>query len=113
MTAGRGILHSEMPAGDGDNVGLQLWINLRAKDKVDIPLLIQHHTLVRTLVRLTNIKFCGGKLCVHVPWILAQLVEPKYQELLKEDIPHVNTDGVHVAVIAGESYGASVSSYMV
>ena len=36
-------------------------------------------------------------------------MEPKYQELLKEDIPHVSTDGVHVAVIAGESYGASVS----
>ena len=34
MTAGRGILHSEMPASDGDNIGLQLWINLKAKDKV-------------------------------------------------------------------------------
>ena len=36
MTAGRGILHSEMPASDGDNIGLQLWINLKAKDKVRI-----------------------------------------------------------------------------
>ena len=34
MTAGRGVVHSEMPAGDGDNIGLQLWINLKAKDKV-------------------------------------------------------------------------------
>ena len=34
MTAGRGIVHSEMPGGDGDNVGLQLWINLKSKDKV-------------------------------------------------------------------------------
>ena len=34
MTAGKGIVHSEMPASDGDNIGLQLWINLKAKDKV-------------------------------------------------------------------------------
>lgn len=38
MTAGRGIMHSEMPAGDGDNVGLQLWINLKAEYKVLGPL---------------------------------------------------------------------------
>ena len=36
MTAGRGIVHSEMPGGDGDNIGLQLWINLKSKDKVSL-----------------------------------------------------------------------------
>ena len=36
MTAGRGILHAEMPNGDGDQVGLQLWINLKSKDKVRV-----------------------------------------------------------------------------
>ena len=34
MTAGRGIIHSEMPAGDGVQKGLQLWINLSSKDKM-------------------------------------------------------------------------------
>ena len=34
MTAGRGIVHSEMPVGDGVNKGLQLWINLSSKDKM-------------------------------------------------------------------------------
>lgn len=34
MTAGRGIVHSEMPAGAGRNNGLQLWINLARKDKM-------------------------------------------------------------------------------
>ncbi|WOK97455.1 pirin-like protein [Canna indica] len=34
MTAGRGIVHSEMPAADGVNKGLQLWINLSSKDKM-------------------------------------------------------------------------------
>jgi quercetin 2,3-dioxygenase len=34
MTAGRGIVHSEMPAADGVQKGLQLWINLASKDKM-------------------------------------------------------------------------------
>ncbi|KAL8133842.1 pirin-like protein [Apium graveolens] len=37
MTAGRGIIHSEMPAGDGLQTGLQLWINLSSKDKMVEP----------------------------------------------------------------------------
>ena len=39
------------------------------------------------------------------------MVEPRYQELLKSDIPTVSKDGVHVVVIAGESMGASVSEW--
>jgi redox-sensitive bicupin YhaK (pirin superfamily) len=37
MSAARGIVHSEMPATDGDNYGLQLWVNLAAKDKMGAP----------------------------------------------------------------------------
>jgi redox-sensitive bicupin YhaK (pirin superfamily) len=38
MTAGRGIVHSEMPKiTDGDLWGFQLWINLPAKDKMIKP----------------------------------------------------------------------------
>ena len=37
MTAGRGIVHSEMPHGDGENVGLQLWINLKSTEKMVEP----------------------------------------------------------------------------
>jgi len=38
MTAGRGIIHSEMPqVTDGDLHGFQLWINLPAKDKMVKP----------------------------------------------------------------------------
>ncbi|GAQ79883.1 cupin-domain containing protein [Klebsormidium nitens] len=36
MTAGRGIVHSEIPASD-DAHGLQLWVNLAAKDKMVEP----------------------------------------------------------------------------
>ena len=38
MTAGRGILHCEMPvANAGENHGLQLWVNLAKKDKMVEP----------------------------------------------------------------------------
>ncbi|KAL5708279.1 hypothetical protein ACHQM5_019092 [Ranunculus cassubicifolius] len=37
MTAGKGIIHSEMPVGEGTQTGLQLWINLASKDKMIEP----------------------------------------------------------------------------
>lgn len=37
MTAGRGIVHSEMPATDSESHGLQLWVNLRQSDKLCDP----------------------------------------------------------------------------
>ena len=101
MTAGRGILHAEMPNGDGDQVGLQLWINLKSKDKVKA-------------WRITNKPITFNIHCVllneiFVPFL--QMVEPAYQELVSKDIPHVTKDGVHVIVIAGEALGASVSHW--
>jgi quercetin 2,3-dioxygenase len=41
MTAGRGIIHSEMPEQqEGRMAGFQLWVNLAAKDKLSAP---QYH----------------------------------------------------------------------
>ncbi|KTC64790.1 pirin-like protein [Legionella adelaidensis] len=37
MTAGRGIVHSEMPKAEGRLWGLQLWLNLPAKNKMIPP----------------------------------------------------------------------------
>ncbi|CAD6224444.1 unnamed protein product [Miscanthus lutarioriparius] len=37
MTAGRGIVHSEMPAGPGTSKGLQLWVNLSSGNKMVEP----------------------------------------------------------------------------
>ncbi|KAI3459715.1 hypothetical protein Pfo_016378 [Paulownia fortunei] len=72
MTAGKGIVHSEMPAGEGTHTGLQLWINLSSKDK---------------------------------------MIEPRYQELLSDDIPKAEKDGVEVKVIAGEAMGVHSPVY--
>ena len=37
MTAGRGIMHAEMPHNKEVSHGLQLWVNLAAKDKMCEP----------------------------------------------------------------------------
>lgn len=38
MTAGKGIVHAEMPASfEEESVGFQLWLNLSAKDKLCEP----------------------------------------------------------------------------
>ncbi|XP_071087175.1 pirin-like isoform X1 [Haliotis cracherodii] len=37
MTAGRGVVHCEMPHGEHEGHGLQLWVNLAAKDKMVEP----------------------------------------------------------------------------
>lgn len=37
MTAGKGIVHSEMPFGSGVGHGLQLWVNLYSKEKMCEP----------------------------------------------------------------------------
>lgn len=37
MTAGRGIVHSELPAREGVQKGLQLWVNLSSKNKMVEP----------------------------------------------------------------------------
>ncbi|WVZ93316.1 hypothetical protein U9M48_039304 [Paspalum notatum var. saurae] len=69
LTAGRGVVHSEMPAGHGVQRGINIWINLAAEDKI---------------------------------------VEPRYQDLARHDIPTGADEdgGVSVKVIAGECLGA-------
>lgn len=67
MTAGKGIVHAEMPSSwDEDSIGFQLWINLSKEKK---------------------------------------LVEPKYQEFKKGEIPNFFDDGINVTVISGEYKG--------
>ncbi|KAG0059832.1 hypothetical protein BGZ89_000091 [Linnemannia elongata] len=83
MTAGRGIVHSEMPVfPDGDEGGeraltkahgLQLWINLPKEHK---------------------------------------MCDPQYQELLDSQIPRSEPQpGVAIKVIAGESHGVQSKVY--
>jgi redox-sensitive bicupin YhaK (pirin superfamily) len=60
MTAGHGVLHSEMPYGDETAHTLQLWLNLPARLKM-IPARYQDQRLKDTPVRTIP----GGKLVVY------------------------------------------------
>jgi quercetin 2,3-dioxygenase len=70
MTAGSGIIHQEMPAGDakGRMGGFQLWANLPAAQK---------------------------------------MMDPRYRDIRRAEIPTVEADGASVRVIAG-SVGSTV-----
>ncbi|KAI7823299.1 RmlC-like cupin domain-containing protein [Gamsiella multidivaricata] len=85
MTAGRGIVHCEMPVKDTDETenpqgtdkatahGLQLWVNLSHKDKS---------------------------------------CDPQYQDLRDHHIPRANPgNGVEAKVIAGEAHGVKSKVY--
>ncbi|KAL2652896.1 hypothetical protein R1flu_021024 [Riccia fluitans] len=74
MTAGRGIVHSELPAKHGVQRGIQLWVNLPGKYK---------------------------------------MLEPRYQELEHKSVATVETHGVKVSVIAGDSYGVRSPVYTI
>ncbi|KAF7837097.1 pirin-like protein [Senna tora] len=71
VTAGRGIVHSEMPAEEGTHTGIQLWINLPSKLK---------------------------------------MMEPRYKEVKRKEIPIVKKEGVEMRVLAGKA-GAVESPY--
>jgi redox-sensitive bicupin YhaK (pirin superfamily) len=70
MTAGRGVIHSEMPEQeDGLMRGFQLWLNLPAKDKMTAPGYrdLQPGDLTRfTTASGAEIKLIAGRLLDHV-----------------------------------------------
>lgn len=124
MTAGRGIVHSEMPAvTTGDLWGFQLWINLPAKNKMVKPRYQQPLDLcLLQYLRDCSFHFDTDRIpCNHWvlfrPWISHLLSNSKlqgsnelelfrYQDYQAEDIPVVEKNGMRVRVMAGESYGA-------
>ncbi len=70
MTAGRGIVHSEMPkVTDGELWGFQLWINLPAKDKM-----VKPRYQVNALDRVQALGFARDNV---MGW--TKMVKPRYQ----------------------------------
>lgn len=106
MTAGRGIVHSEMPAGDGVQKGLQLWINLSSKDKMydSTQLSFVNRFSFFATDRLSSTAACP--LCSR-----RSRIEPRYQELESKDISRAEKDGVEVRIIAGEAFGVRSPVY--
>jgi redox-sensitive bicupin YhaK (pirin superfamily) len=88
MTAGRGIVHSEMPEQDhGLMRGFQLWLNLPAKDKMtepryqDIP---PHRIPIVDLGAGASAKLIAGEIGGVVGPVQAGATEPFYADITLE-----------------------------
>jgi len=90
MTAGRGILHCEMPEGDGLAHGLQLWVNLSRVNKMtepayqelldkDIPRTTKEGVTVKAIageslgIKVINTYF-SGKYFVYVSFMFSKMI---------------------------------------
>lgn len=107
MTAGRGILHSEMPEQeDGLMWGFQLWVNLPAKDKMtepryqDVP-----PDTIKDVVRPdgVRVKVIAGDVGGVAGAVSAAATEPTYLDImlpkgteLKQPLPSGHTAFVYV-----------------
>jgi redox-sensitive bicupin YhaK (pirin superfamily) len=88
MTAGRGIVHSEMPEQeDGNLEGFQLWINLPASDKMTAPAYQEHsadnipvETRPGTIIRVITGKTSQG---LKGP-VVQPLTDPVYFDVTLE-----------------------------
>ena len=86
MTAGRGVIHNEAPAGNGTVHTLQLWVNLPAADKMTTPRfqILKGAEMPERLVERGRVRvFSGqsgevrGKTLNHVPVTMVELrLEP-------------------------------------
>ena len=78
FTAGRGIVHSEMPGSEGDNEGIQLWVNLARAEKtiepdyqqVDADEFPRHEFEQGSIVTLVG---AGSPLKIKTPFVYKQL----------------------------------------
>lgn len=74
MTAGRGVLHAEMPVSEEPVVGLQLWVNLPRREKLSEPSYqelkgseIPKCSQGGVTVAVISGEALGAKVCVCVP----------------------------------------------
>jgi len=67
MTAGSGVIHSEMPGPDAERIhGFQFWLNLPAAEKMQPPAYrdIQSHEVVTHAARAASVRLIAGSLTV-------------------------------------------------
>jgi hypothetical protein len=85
MTAGRGIVHSEMPEQeDGLMAGFQLWINLPARDKMTAPRYQEFPAAAIPVVDAApgvSVKLIAGELAGQRGPIAGVATQPLYQDI--------------------------------
>jgi redox-sensitive bicupin YhaK (pirin superfamily) len=93
FTAGSGIVHAEMPGSEGDNEGIQLWVNLARADKTVDPEYqqVEADEFPRQAFdqgSVITIVGEGSPLKIKTPFIYKQLIlqaGAKYSEIIPKD----------------------------
>lgn len=84
MTAGRGIIHSEMPTSKGTDIrGFQLWVNLPGKDKMKAPKYqdIRHSEIPTIEQEGYTIRLVSGPFGAHTGPVKGIAVEPFFADI--------------------------------
>jgi quercetin 2,3-dioxygenase len=116
MTAGRGIVHSEMPEQEeGLMRGFQLWINLAAKDKMTDPRYQEIPAAEIPIVEVTagtQVKVIAGKVATIIGPIVDVGTEPLYLDVMmapRAIFEHRLSAG-HQAMLVAYEGGVSVGT---
>lgn len=115
MTAGGGILHEEMPKATPRMLGLQIWLNLAAKDKMTAPAyfdigkdMIKSVTLPQGEVRVLAGEFNGVK-GVDPPHVKATVLDVALRPGQELVIPSRPEENLFIYLMAGEAVCGSES----
>ncbi|MDR1695327.1 MAG: pirin family protein [Endomicrobium sp.] len=119
MTAGSGIIHQEMPKASPHMLGMQLWINLAAKDKMAKP----HYRDIKAemikevkdgaaAVRIISGEFKGHKGAIEGDYVKAQLLDVELPPDSTWETDTVKDNTLFVMVMEGSGLfsGAQVAS---
>lgn len=108
MTAGSGILHQEMPKESGRMLGLQLWLNLPAKDKMTDPqyMPILKDSILWVTKGKANVGVLSGQFDEvkgvtprHIPVSIYDVILPKGENIT---IPTQPEDNVFLFFLEGD-----------
>lgn len=115
MTAGRGILHEEMPQPSPRMFGLQIWLNLPAKDKMTAPVyfdiskdMIKAAPIPEGEVRVLSGEFNGAK-GVEPHNIKATILDVSLRPDQELSIPSNPGENLIIYVMDGEAVFGSQS----
>lgn len=115
MTAGSGILHEEMPLPAKRMFGLQIWLNLSAREKMTAPAyfdigkdMIKTATIPQGEVRVLAGEF-GGVKGVEPPYIKATVLDVSLRPDQEMKIPSGPGENMFIYIMDGSGFFGSQS----
>lgn len=109
MSAGRGILHQEMPKAAKRMLGVQLWLNLSKKNKMTPPKYrdivsknIPIHSFDNVVIKILSGEFLNKRGAIAPDYVPLTFVDIAMEENAAFTIPTPINDTVFIYVVEGE-----------